>query len=44
MTHAKVLEALNSLDVDYEVMPCDPELADTDIFCAHYNIEVAQPL
>jgi len=37
-SHAKVLEALNSLDVDYEVMPCDPELADTDIFCAHYNI------
>ena len=37
-SHAKVLDALNSLGVDYEVMPCDPDLADTEIFCAHYDI------
>ena len=37
-SHAKVLDALKSLGVDYEVMPCDPDLADTEIFCAHYDI------
>lgn len=23
--------------LDYEIMPCDPELADTVVFCAHYG-------
>ncbi|MCP4868098.1 MAG: hypothetical protein GY898_05215 [Proteobacteria bacterium] len=25
----------------YEVLPCDPELADTAVFCAHYGFEEA---
>lgn len=36
--HRKVLDALAPLDIDFEVMPCDPELADTEVFCAHYDI------
>jgi prolyl-tRNA editing enzyme YbaK/EbsC (Cys-tRNA(Pro) deacylase) len=36
--HNKVLEALAGLDIEFEVMPCAAELADTEVFCAHYNI------
>ena len=25
------------MGIDYEVLPCDPELADTAVFCAHYG-------
>ena len=35
---AKVLAALQSLGIEHEVMECDPELADTALFCEHYNI------
>ena len=35
---AKVLAALQSLGIEHEVMDCDPELADTAVFCEHYNI------
>ena len=35
---AKVLATLQSLGIEYEVMDCDPELADTALFCEHYNI------
>lgn len=35
---AKVRAALDALDATYEVLPCDPELADTQAFCAHYGI------
>ena len=34
-----VLDELTSLDVDHEVMPCDPALADTADFCAAYGID-----
>lgn len=34
----RVREALDSLGVAYEVLPCEPELADTARFCAHYDI------
>ena len=33
-----VITELNNLEVEYEIMPCDPELADTENFCAHYGI------
>jgi prolyl-tRNA editing enzyme YbaK/EbsC (Cys-tRNA(Pro) deacylase) len=33
-----VVSELNHLKVDYEVMPCDPDLADTANFCANYGI------
>lgn len=36
--HQKVLDALAPLDIDFEVLPCDPQLADTEVFCAHYDI------
>ena len=35
---AQVRAALDALDATYEVLPCDPELADTRAFCAHYGI------
>ena len=34
----KVRDALDALGATYEVLPCDPELADTRVFCAHYEI------
>ncbi|MBT6275443.1 MAG: hypothetical protein HOI95_15065 [Chromatiales bacterium] len=36
--HLRVLAALDALGVTFEVMKCDPELADTEVFCDHYNI------
>lgn len=35
---AKVIAALDALGMPYETMPCDPALADTAAFCAHYGI------
>ena len=35
---AKVLATLQSLGIEHEVMDCDPKLADTALFCEHYNI------
>ena len=32
-----VLEQLNALNVDYDVVACDPDLADTEQFCATYG-------
>ena len=32
-----VLDALDATGVPYEVIPCDPDLADTAEFCAHYG-------
>jgi prolyl-tRNA editing enzyme YbaK/EbsC (Cys-tRNA(Pro) deacylase) len=32
-----VRSALDASGVDYEIMDCDPELADTATFCAHYG-------
>ena len=36
---ARVFSHLNELGVPYEVLPCDPELADTRLFCEHYRID-----
>jgi prolyl-tRNA editing enzyme YbaK/EbsC (Cys-tRNA(Pro) deacylase) len=36
--HADVVAALDARDVDYEVMPCDPDFADTAAFCEKYGI------
>jgi prolyl-tRNA editing enzyme YbaK/EbsC (Cys-tRNA(Pro) deacylase) len=33
-----VAEHLDRLGVDYELMPCDPDLADTAAFCAAYGV------
>lgn len=34
-----VCEALDALGARYEVMACDPALADTAAFCAHYGVD-----
>jgi prolyl-tRNA editing enzyme YbaK/EbsC (Cys-tRNA(Pro) deacylase) len=34
----RVVASLSSLGVDYEVLECDPDFADTANFCAHYGI------
>jgi prolyl-tRNA editing enzyme YbaK/EbsC (Cys-tRNA(Pro) deacylase) len=38
---ARLVEALDPLGVDYELFPCDPELADTAAFCAAYGFDPA---
>ena len=32
-----VISELNKLKVEYEIMPCDPDLADTASFCENYG-------
>jgi prolyl-tRNA editing enzyme YbaK/EbsC (Cys-tRNA(Pro) deacylase) len=39
---AAVREALDATGIAYEVMDCDPELADTAAFCQHYGVPVEQ--
>ena len=34
---AVVRAAMEACGLDYEIMECDPELADTAVFCAHYG-------
>ena len=34
---ARVAAALRTLDIPHEVLPCDPEVADTAAFCARYG-------
>lgn len=38
----RVVEALDRLDLLYEVLPCDPALADTAAFCEAYGIPPEQ--
>ncbi|MEA2236454.1 MAG: hypothetical protein QOC81_1178 [Thermoanaerobaculia bacterium] len=33
-----VQRELDALSIPHEVMPCNPEWADTDVFCANYGI------
>jgi len=37
-----VRAALETLAEAFEILPCDPELADTAAFCAHYGIPPGQ--
>jgi prolyl-tRNA editing enzyme YbaK/EbsC (Cys-tRNA(Pro) deacylase) len=39
MTGDPVLDELHRLGIEYTVMPCDPELADTAQFCEAYGID-----
>jgi prolyl-tRNA editing enzyme YbaK/EbsC (Cys-tRNA(Pro) deacylase) len=39
---ARVIAALERLGCRYEIVPCDPELADTAAFCAAYGIPLGQ--
>lgn len=36
--HDRVREALDGAGIDYEPLACEPHLADTAEFCAHYGI------
>lgn len=38
LLHPRVREALDAAGIDYDVLACEPELADTAEFCAHYGI------
>ena len=37
-----VQRAMLSNDVAYEVLACDPDMADTAAFCAHYGFAIEQ--
>lgn len=38
----RVRAVLDALSVPCEILPCDPELADTHAFCEHYGISLAE--
>ena len=38
MIETKIDKFLNDIGIKYEVMPCDPNLADTEDFCNYYNV------
>ena len=40
--HPRVLSSLEASGITYDVMACEPELADTAEFCAHYGISVEE--
>ena len=37
-----ILSSLRSSGVDYEIIECDPELADTAAFCSHYGYQLEE--
>ena len=37
----QALASLDSLGLEYEILDCDPDLADTAVFCEHYNIPLS---
>jgi len=39
---SRVRSALDSTGIEYEIIACDPELADTAAFCAHYGYPMEQ--
>ncbi len=38
----RVIEVLDTTGFDYELIACDPDLADTAAFCAHYGYPESQ--
>jgi prolyl-tRNA editing enzyme YbaK/EbsC (Cys-tRNA(Pro) deacylase) len=38
-TERRVIEHLERLEASFEVLPCDPALADTAAFCEHYGYD-----
>lgn len=39
---AHVVAAIDALGVPYQLMDCDPELADTDAFCERYGVPLEE--
>src|SRR6185436_13646703 len=40
--HERVRQSLDAAGVQYEVLACEPELADTAEFCQHYGIPIEE--
>lgn len=40
--HPAVRESVEALEIPYQTLACEPTLADTAEFCAHYGIEPAE--
>lgn len=40
--HPKVQTVLDAYKISHEVLPCDPDLADTAAFCEHYGYSLDQ--
>ncbi len=40
--HPEVQKVLDTHEMDYEIIECDPELADTAAFCEHYGFSLNQ--
>lgn len=40
-TLPEIREFLERCGYPFEIWPCDPELADTAVFCAHYGVSLA---
>lgn len=38
----RVKAALDALGVSYEILPCDPEVADTQAFCERYGVSLSE--
>ena len=38
---AQALATLDPLGLEYEILECVPNLADTAVFCEHYNIPLS---
>ena len=38
---AQALATLDMIGLEYEILECDPDLADTALFCEHYNIPLS---
>ena len=39
-TPNEIERILESSGVEYEILPCDPSLADTAVFCEHYGVSL----
>lgn len=42
LLHPLVRQTLASLDASFEILPCEPHLADTAEFCGHYGIAATE--
>lgn len=40
ITNEQLLQLLDSYKLDYELLDCDPELADTAVYCEHYGCAI----
>ena len=36
--HQRVVTSLDAMGADYEILECDPDLADTEVYCEKYGV------